>query len=82
VKHRVVKRIDAVEIFRVEHVLRAGTQQRLGAEIRLEQTQHGPQYRHAGQAELAAFVFQQFGEVFLEQGIKHQARRLANFRQT
>ena len=80
-KHRVVERIDALEIFRVEHVLGADPVDGLGAEIGLEQTQHRPQHRHARQREVAAFLFQRLDQVFLEQRVQHQARRLGDFRQ-
>ena len=40
VEHRVVERVDAVEIFGVEHVLGAGAMDRFGTEIGLEQAQH------------------------------------------
>jgi len=41
-KHGVVERIDALEIFRVEHVLGTDAVDGLGAEIRLEQAEHRP----------------------------------------
>jgi hypothetical protein len=54
VQHRVVERVDALEIVRVERVLRADAMRGLGSQIRLQQLQHRPQNRQAGQAQLAA----------------------------
>ena len=80
-QHGVVERVDALEIFGIEHVLGADAMDGLGAEIGLEQPQHRPEHRHAGQPELAAFVFQQLDQVFLEQRIEHEAGRFGDFGQ-
>ena len=81
VHHRVVERVDALEIFGIEHVLGAGAVDGLGAEIGLEQPQDRPQHRHAGQAELAAFALPALDQVFFEQRIEHQPRRFGDFGQ-
>ena len=80
-KHREVEGVDALEIFRVEHVLGADPVDGLGAEIGLEQPQHRSQHRHAGQRQVAAFLFQRLDEVFLKQRVQHQARQLGDLRQ-
>ena len=77
VQHREVERIDALEIFGIEHVLGAGAMDGLGAEIGLEQPQDRAQHRHAGQPEFAALVFQELDQVFFQQRVEHQARASA-----
>ena len=73
-QHGVVERIDALEIFGIEHVLGADAMRGLGAEIGLEQLQHRPEHRQAGQAELAAMLLQPCDQVLLEQRVEHDAR--------
>src|ERR1700716_1132154 len=55
-QHRVIERVDALEVFRIEHVLGAHPVGRLGAEIGLEQPQHRTQDRQAGQGGVARFL--------------------------
>ncbi len=73
-QHRVIERVDALEVFRIEHVLGADPVGRLGAEIGLEQPQHRTQDRQAGQAELARFLLQPPDQVGLEQRVEDDAR--------
>ena len=77
--HRVVERIDALEIFGVENVLGADAMAGLGAEIGLEQPQHRSQDRHARQAELAASRLQRRDQIVVEQRVKHDAGRFRDF---
>ena len=81
VQHGVVERVDALEIFGVERVLRADPLAGLRAEIGLQQLQHRTEDRQAGQAELAAFLLQPLGEVVIEQGIEHDAGRFLDLGQ-
>ncbi len=57
VQHRVVERIDALEILGIERVLRADAVRGLGSQIRLQELQDRAQNREAGQAQLAAVSF-------------------------
>ena len=80
-QHGVVERIDALEIVGVERVLRADAVRGLGAEIGLQQLQDRPEDRQAGQAELAAVVFQPLQQLVIEQRVEHDARRFLDLRQ-
>ena len=75
VQHGVVQRIDALEIFGVEHVLRADPRLGFAAEIGLEQAQHRTENRQARHAEFAAGFLQPLGQLRLEQRVEHDARR-------
>ena len=75
VQHRVVQRIDALEIFGVERVLCADARLALAAEIRLEQLQHRTQDREIRHAEIAAGLLQPRREFLFEQRVEHDARR-------
>ena len=70
VHHGVVERVDPLEVFGIEDVLRADLMGRFGAEIGLEQPQHRPEDRQTGQAELAALVLQP-----VDQGLRRAACR-------
>ena len=75
-QHGVVQRVDALEVFGVERVLRADALGRFGAEIGLEQRQHRIENRQARQAELAALGFAAASaSVVLEHGVEHDAGR-------
>jgi hypothetical protein len=79
VHHRVVERVDTLEILGVENVLRADPMAGLGAEIGLKQPQHRSQDRHAGQAELTASRLQCRDQIVVEQRVKHDAGRFRDF---
>ena len=81
VQHRVVERVDALEIFGIERVLRAHAVAGLGAEIGLQQRQHRPEDRQARHAQLAAMVFEPLHQVLLEQRVEDDAGRLLDFGQ-
>src|SRR5262249_50302634 len=75
-QHRVVERIDALEIVGVERVLRTDAMRGLGAEIGLQELQDRPQDRQAGQAQLPAVIFEPLQKFLLEQFIENDPRRL------
>src|SRR5262249_9948343 len=81
VQHREIQRIDALKVYRVEHVLGAGSMYRFGPEVRLEKAQDRPQHRHTRQSEFTTFFLEKLNEVFFEQSVENQTRRLGNFRQ-
>src|SRR4029079_8384422 len=73
-QHGEVQSIDALEIFRIQHVLGASPMYRLCPEIRLKQAQDRPENRHTGQSKLAAFFFQRFYEVLFQESVQNQTR--------
>ena len=80
-QHRVVQSIDPLEIFGIEHVLRADTLGRFRTEIGAEQLQHRPEDRQAGQTEILAALFELLHQIRLEQRVEHDAGRLLDLRQ-
>ncbi len=74
VQHREIERVDALKVFRVEHVLRAGSMYGFGSEVRLEESQYGPQHRHTRQSEFTTFFLEKLNEVFFEQSVENQTR--------
>ena len=75
VQHRVVERVDALEIFRIERVLGADPLRRFGPEIALQQLQHRSQDRQAWHAELTAFDLQPGRQARLDQRVENDAGR-------
>ena len=81
VQHRVVERIDALEIVRVERVLRADSVGGLGAQIGLQELQDRTQDRQTGQAQLAAVIFEPMQQLVVEQRVEHDAGRFLDLGQ-
>ena len=79
--HRVVQRVDALEIFRIERVLRADASRSGGAEIGLKQLHHRTDDRQARNVHLLALGFQPRHQILFQQCKKHDARRLLDLRQ-
>ena len=77
--HRIVQRVDALEIFRVQDVLRADPPGSRGSEIGLEQLHHRTDDRQARDVDLLALGFEPDDEVPLEQGKQYDSRRLLDF---
>ena len=77
--HAEIERVDALEIFGVEHVLGADAVDGFRAEIRLEQPQNWPQHRHAGQSKLAALLLKPLDQVFFQQRVEDQAGGFGDF---
>ena len=67
--------VDALEIFRVQHVLRTGPRRRMGAEIGREQGMDRLEHREMRRARVAANLFQPVRQVLLDQGVQHDAGR-------
>ena len=74
--HGEVQRVDAAEIFGVEHVLRADPAPRRRAEIGLEDGQHRLQHRHAGQPHRRAALVDLPRQSLVDHRIEHDARLL------
>jgi hypothetical protein len=73
--HGVIQRVDALEIFGVEHVLRADAACSSGAKIRLEQLHHRADDRQARNIHLLAFGFQPLHQILLQEREQHDAGR-------
>ena len=74
-QHGVVERVDALEIFGIEHVLGADPRGRFGAEIGLQQAQDRTEDRQARQTVFAALALEAPGQIRIEQRIEHDAGR-------
>jgi hypothetical protein len=74
-----VHRVDALEIFRVQHVLRAGTRRRMRAEIGGEQGMHRFEHGEMRRAGVPADLFEPVRQILLHQGIEHDAGRGLDF---
>ena len=78
-QHRVVERIDALEVIRVERVLRTHPVRGFGAKIGLQKLQHRSQDRQARQAHFPAAIFKPFQQLVVEQGVEDDAGGLLDF---
>ena len=56
VHHRVIQGVDALEIFGVQHVLRAGARGRALSKIGFEQGEDRPEHGQTGRAESRSFL--------------------------
>ena len=74
--HGEVQRVDAAEIFGIEHVLRADPPASRRAEIGLEDGQHRLQHRHAGQPHRRAALVDPPRQRLVDHRIEHDARFL------
>jgi len=81
VQHGVVEGIDALEILRVERVLRTDAVRGLGPQVGLQQLQDRPQNRQAGQAQFTAVLFKPAQQLVIEQRIEHDAWRFLDLGQ-
>ena len=77
--HRIIQRVDPLEIFRIQGVLRADAARGRGAEIGLEQLHHRPDDRQARNVDLLALGFQPADQILLQQGEQHDAGRFLDF---
>ena len=80
-QHRVIERIDALEILRIERVLGTDPRSGLGAEIGLEQPQHRPENRPTGQPGSRHWSSSRSHQLLLEQRVENDAWRSVNLRQ-
>jgi hypothetical protein len=74
--HRVVQRVDALEIFRVQRVLRTDPASRCRAKIGLKQLHHRADDRKARNIDFLALRFQPRDQILLQQREQHDAGRL------
>ena len=74
--HGEVQRVDAAEIFGVEHMLRADAAAGRRAEIGLEHGQHRLQHRDAGQAHRGAALVDHVRKLLVDDRVEHDARLL------
>ena len=74
--HRVVQRVDTLEVFSIEDVLRAYPPGRGGAEISLEQMHDRPDDRQARNVDPLALGLQPGNQILLQQREQHDAGRL------
>jgi hypothetical protein len=70
-QHGVIERVHPLEIIGIQHVLGANARGRFRAEIGLEQLQHGPNDRKAGDVDFLALALEPRHQVALEQREKH-----------
>ena len=70
VQHRVVERVNTLEIVGVERVLRTDAMRELGSEIGLQQLQHRPQDREARQAQFTAVLLKPLQQFVIKQGVE------------
>ena len=75
VQQREVHRVDALEIFRVEHVLRAGPRRRRGAEIGLQQRVHRREHRQMRRARRRGRPPRAGSRDRLDERVEHDAGR-------
>ena len=81
VHHRIIQRVDTLEIFRIQGVLRANASGGWRSEIGLKQLHHRADDRKTGYVDLLAFGFQPADQILLKQGKKHDAGSLLDFLQ-
>ena len=75
VQEREVHGVDALEIFRVEHVLRAGPRRRGRAEIGLSRECTGSSTDRCGEPVARQTSSRRLGEILLDERVEHDARR-------
>jgi len=77
--HRIVQRIDTLEIFGIQDVLGTNAPRGCRAQISLEQLHHGTNDRQARDVDLLALALQPKHQVLFQQGEEHDAGRLLDF---
>ena len=77
--HRVVQRVDALEILGIQDVLSADASRGRRTQIGLEQLHHRADDRQARDIDLLALAFQPKHQILFQQGKEHDAGRLLDF---
>jgi hypothetical protein len=77
--HRVIQRVDTLEIFRVQRVLRADAPGCRCAKIGLKQLHHRADNREARYVDLLAFGFEPANQILFQQRKEYDAGRFLNF---